>query len=68
MQPTISDTSANKPRKKGSGTNRPAKIKDITKVRTNISIDPTVLQKAKQKLGRKLSSKIEDFLRILIKE
>jgi hypothetical protein len=68
--PDITKNSPPNPPKKGvgSGNNRPQKIKEITKITASFSVDPIVWDKAKKKLGRKLSRHIQDFLQILVKD
>lgn len=70
MPDIINATKATKTKKKGvgSGNNRPKQIKEVKKIGTYISVDPLLWQKAKQKFGRKLSSKIQDYLEILVKD
>lgn len=70
MPDIIKNTPPPKAPKKGvgSGNNRPKKIKDVTKITATITIDPIVWDKAKKKLGRKLSRHIQYFLQILVKD
>jgi hypothetical protein len=70
MQDITKNTLPPNPPKKGvgSGNNRPKKIKEVTKISVTISVDPIIWANAKKAIGRGLSSRIEDFLKILAKE
>ena len=61
---TVADTSRYKGKPKGAGL-KPNTKKKVTKT---ISVDAAVWEIANKKYPRKISSKIEDFLKLLIKD